>query len=503
MLSLAGGVLGLGLAWLGMRAMLLTDPGIIPRADELGLSPPVLGFTIAVSFVVAAALGIVTSSRAMAGEVAVALGDASRSRTGGRRAYRVRGALTALQVAMTLVLLVGAGLLGRSFLTLLAVDPGFRTRDALVLDAYVPAALASPLDGAERWTEASLVLTRTRDSFLERLAAVPGVRSVGLTTAFPMSSNGTNGTFFIQERPDEIRTFEDYLRVAGDDDSRTGTAQYRAASGEYFRTMQIPLVRGRLFDESDRGDDVHAAVINQSLAERRWPDEDPIGKLIQFGNMDGDVTPFRVVGIVGDIRERGLDADPLTTLYANVMQRPAVIRGVLSFVIISDDEPSRLGPTIAAAARDAAPDVPVRIRAIEEIFSESLAQRRFSLILIASFALLSVLLAITGLYGVISYLVAQRNREWAIRLALGATRGDVLGQAIAGGMALVMVGLVIGTAIALFATRLLEGLLYGIEPSDVGTFVAVITLLAAVSLCASYVPAARATRIDPADSMRG
>jgi predicted permease len=500
-LASAGGLVGLGLAWLGMNALLATEPDILPRAEEVGVNLAVLGFAIVISFLLATALGLITSSPAVAGEVAEALRDASRSRTGGKRAYGMRGALTALQVAMTLVLLVGAGLLGRSFLLLLSVDPGFRTEDAVVVDAYLPTDLASPLDDAGRWAEAALALASTRDRLLDVMAALPGVESVGMTTIFPISARGSNGTFFVLERPDEIRTLDDFRRVANDE-ARTGSAQYRAASAEYFRAMGIPLLRGRLFDESDRGDDVHAAVITQSLAERRWPGEDPIGKLIQFGNMDGDLTPLTIVGVVGDIRERGLDAAPLPTLYVNVLQRPAALRGRLTFVIVGGDEPAPLVPAIAAAVREAAPEVPVRIRALEEILSESLAQRRFSLILIGAFSVVSVLLAVTGLYGVISYLVAQRRREWAIRLALGAGRGDVLGQALRGGMILVTVGVVTGTAIALFATRLLEGLLYGIESTDAATFVAVVALLATVSLCASYVPAVRATRVDPAESMR-
>jgi predicted permease len=500
-LSMVGGLLGLGLAWLGTKGLLATEPGILPRADGLGVNLAVLSFAIGASFLVATALGMVTSSRAMAGEVAEALGDASRSRTGGRSAHRLRSTLMALQVAMTLVLLVGAGLLGRSFLLLLSVDPGFRTEDALVVDAYLPTDLASPLDDPRRWTEAALALESTRDRLQQGLAGAPGVRAVGLTTIFPMSARGSNGTFWVLERPDEIRTLDDFRRVANDE-SRTGSAQYRAASSEYFRAMEIPLLRGRLFDETDQGNDLHAALISQSLADRRWPGEDPVGKLIQFGNMDGDLTPLMVVGVVGDIRERGLDAAPLTTLYANVMQRPASLRGRLTFVIIGGDEPASLVPAVTAAAREAAPEVPVRIRSIEEIFSASLAQRRFSLLLIGAFAAVSILLAVTGLYGVISYLVAQRRREWAIRLALGASRADVLGQALRGGMLLVAAGLAVGMVIALFATRLLEGLLYGIEATDFGTFVAVVALLGGVSFFASYVPAVRATRADPADALR-
>jgi predicted permease len=500
LLSLLGGLLGLALARLGMDGLLALEGGTLPRAEDVGVNLPVLAFALAVSVLVAGVLGLVTSSRALASDVAGALGDASRSRTVGRRAHQLRGLLTSLQVAMTLVLLVGAALLGRSFLALLSVDPGFRTEDALVVDAYMPSDLDSPLEFAERIAEASAAMERRRDLLLDRLASLAGVQSVGLTSAFPIAAGGSNGTFFVLDRPDEIRNLDDFRRVFTDE-SRTGSAQYRAASAEYFRAMEIPLLRGRFFDERDLGDDVHSAVISQSLAERRWPNEDPIGKFIQYGNMDGDLTPFTIVGIVGDIRERGLEAAPLGTFYANALQRPAALDNVISFVL-TGGEPSRLVPSVSAAVREATPEVPVRIRTIEEIFSTSLAQRRFSLILLGAFALVSVLLAVTGIYGVISYLVAQRRPEWAIRLALGASRGHVLREALRGGMILVTVGLAVGTAIALFAARLLEGFLYGVESSDVGTFVAVTALLGAVSLFASYVPAARATRVDPGAAMR-
>jgi ABC-type antimicrobial peptide transport system permease subunit len=204
---------------------------------------------------------------------------------------------------------------------------------------------------------------------------------------------------------------------------------------------------------------------------------------------------------VGDTREEGLDATPRPTFYANALQRAAGLRGTFSVVLVGGD-PGSLGPAAQAAVREVAPDVPVRVRTLDEIFASSLAQRRFSLVLLGAFALVAVLLAVTGIYGVISYLVAQRSREWAIRMALGAGRVDVVRQVLVGGLGLVLAGIVVGSAVALAATRVLEGLLYGVAATDVPTFVAVALLLVAVSLIASYVPAARATRVDPALAMR-
>jgi predicted permease len=335
---------------------------------------------------------------------------------------------------------------------------------------------------------------------VERLGGLPGVTQVGVTRTFPLSGRGSNGGFLVLERPDEVTDLAGFVRLA-EDRSRQGYAEYRVASADYFRAMGIPLLRGRLFDQRDEPGALHAAVISESLAESRWPGEDPIGKLIQYGNMDGDIRPFTIVGVVGDTREERLDAPARPTFYANILQRSAGLRGSFSLVLVGAD-PGRLGPAAQAAVREVAPDVPVRIRTLDEIFASSLAQRRFSLVLLGVFALVAVLLAVTGIYGVISYLVAQRGREWAVRMALGAGRVDVVQQVVVGGLWLVGAGVLVGTAVALATTRVLEGLLYGVAATDAPTFLGVALLLTVVSLLASYVPAARATRVDPALAMR-
>jgi predicted permease len=496
-LSLAGGALGLVLATLGVDALLALETGQLPRADEVGVHPAVLGFALGVSFLTAAILGLFTSSRTADDEIHSALAESGRTRSGGVRTQRLRGLLTSLQVAMTLVLLVGAGLLAQSFLRLSAVDPGYRTSGALVIDAYVPRIRS--FDPAAV-IEASQGVARVRDVLLERLRALPGVTEVGVTNTFPLRGGGSDGGFLILERPDEVTDLDGFVRLANDR-SRLGYAEYRVASTGYFQAMDIPLVRGRLFDQRDEPGAPHAAVISESLAESRWPMEDVIGKIIQYGNMDGDLRPFTIVGVVADTREEALDATPRPTFYANALQRPAGLRGRFFLVLVGADVGS-LGPAAQAAVREVAPDVPVQVRTLEEIFSSSLAQRRFSLVLLGAFALVAVLLAVTGIYGVISYLVAQRSREWAIRLALGAGRVDVVQQVLVGGLVLILAGVLVGSAVALAATRVLEGLLYGVTATDLPTFAGVALLLVVVSLLASYVPAARATRVDPALAMR-
>jgi predicted permease len=490
-LSLAGGVVGLILAHFGVQGLLALEPGQLPRADDVGVNGLVLAFALVVSFLTAATLGLMTSSRAAHLEVHEELAEAARSRAGGVRTQRIRKILTSLQVAMTLVLLVGASLLARSFLRLSDVDPGYRTSGALVVDAFLP----DDEDG-----DPVLDVARTRDDLIEATGALPGVSLVGLTNIFPLGGRGSNGVFIILDRPDEARDFADYARL-GRDPSRTGEANYRVATADYFRAMGIPLLRGRLFDERDGPDALHAAVISESLAERRWPGEEPIGKLIQYGNMDADMRAFTIVGVVADVRERGLDTEPLPTFYGNAMQRTASLGSAFSLVLVAED-PAPVAPAAQAAVRRIAPDVPVRVRTLEEILSASLAQRRFSLVLLAAFAAVAVVLAVTGIYGVISYLVTQQSREWAIRLALGASRGDVLRRVLGGGVPLIGIGVLVGTGVALAATRALQGLLYGVSATDVPTFLGVALLLVVVSLMASYFPAARATRVDPSLAMR-
>jgi ABC-type antimicrobial peptide transport system permease subunit len=217
--------------------------------------------------------------------------------------------------------------------------------------------------------------------------------------------------------------------------------------------------------------------------------------------MDADMRAFTIVGVVADVRERGLDTEPLPTFYGNAMQRTASLGSAFSLVLVAED-PAPVAPAAQAAVRRIAPDVPVRVRTLEEILSASLAQRRFSLVLLAAFAAVAVVLAVTGIYGVISYLVTQQSREWAIRLALGASRGDVLRRVLGGGVPLIGIGVLVGTGVALAATRALQGLLYGVSATDVPTFLGVALLLVVVSLMASYFPAARATRVDPSLAMR-
>ncbi len=489
-LSLAGGIVGVLIAIGGVRALVVLEPGGLPRLGELGVSWTALLFAFGVALLTALVLGVVTALRS-AGEGALreALAQSQRGLAPGGSV--VRNGLVVAQVALTLVLLVGAGLLGRSFVRLLSVDPGYRTSGAVVLD------LAAP------WPETEAEVARLRRFYAElmtRLSAIPGVASVGGVNAFPLEGAGySNGMFIELTRPDEKLDMAMIPQIAKDP-ARTGHAHYRLASGGYFRAMGIPLVRGRVFDDRDvAGAPLHGAVVSAALAKAEWPNADPIGKIIQFGNMDGNLTPFTVVGVVGDIREARLDAAPQPVFYANAMQR-RISR--FSIVIQGAASPAAVAAAGRRMVRELAPSLPPRFRMLQEVVSTSVAQRRFSLTLLATFGAAALLLAMMGVYSVVAYLVAQREHEIGIRVALGAQRADVLGLVLRHGAVLTVVGIVAGVGAALWLTRLLEGLLYGVTPTDPVSFAAVVVLLLAVALAATYLPARRALRVDPMSVLR-
>lgn len=488
-LALAGGALGVLLAAWGVDALLALEPGRLPRLDGVGVNATVLGFALGVSILTATALGLLVAWRSARADVRGTLASSQRTMAGGASSRRVRAALVVAEVAMTIVLLAGAGLLARSFGRLLAVDPGFRTEGAVVMDVMLPAA---------RDPRIAVGNGRFLDELVARIRAVPGVEHVGVTDAPPLSGRGASGMFLILDRPDEVQSFEDWRRIM-ENQERTGYAEFRHASGDYFRAMGIPLVAGRLFDERDHADAPHVAVISESLARTRWPGADPIGRIIQFGNMDGDLRAMTVIGVVGDVRHASLEAEPSPTFYGNAAQRP--VMGRVSVVISGPDARAAIGPA-RAAAQSLDPTIPVRFEPIEEFFSDSLAERRFSMLLLGIFALVALCVAAAGLYGVISYLVAQRTREVGIRIAVGARPADVMRLVVGQGAALATVGVACGILAALALTRFLAGMVYGVGTTDPLTFAGVAGVLLGVAALASWVPARRAVRVDPMVALR-
>ncbi len=481
LLTLAGGILGVLLANWGVPLLLAVEPGKIPRSGEVGVSVSVLAFALGLAVLVSLVLGLVTALRSTKRGIGEFIGDRSRA---GRSSTTLRSGLVVSQVALTLVLLVGAGLLARSLFRLLDVDPGFRRSSALVVDLSHPA-------------EAD-VRRRVQDEILTRLRALPGARSAGLIDSLPLSTGHRNGAFLLQTSPDEVKSFEDFARLMKDP-ARTGMAEYRAASEGYFQTMGIPLVRGRLFEATDDAEAPHVALVSQGLVREKWPNEDPMGKLIQFGNMDGDLRLLRVVGVVGDVLHGGLDGPSRSTIYTHARQRPP---SYYSIVIGFDSGGAALAASAREALRQVLPDVPPRFRGIEEVVSESLADRRFNAVLLGAFGVSALLLAVLGIYGVVAYGVTERTREIGLRMALGARPNDVLGLVVGQGGRLVVAGLGIGLLLAFGLTRLLSSLLFQVGTADPLTYGALVLALGGIALLACYLPARQASRVDPMVSLR-
>jgi predicted permease len=318
---------------------------------------------------------------------------------------------------------------------------------------------------------------------LDRLSQLPGVLAVGSINRLPLTGSAASGTFLIDNNP-----------------AKTGYADYRLATAGYFAAMGIPLLKGRTFDRSDQPNSSPAAVISQSLERKYWPNENSIGQRIQFGNMDGDLRLLQVVGVVGDVHDRGVDASTTPTIYACALQRPP--SSSLSVVVRAQVSPSALIPAMRQSVRTLNPELPINFRTLDQVFSSSLDQRRFSLVIFAVFGAVALLLAAMGIYGVTSYAVAQRTQEIGIRMALGAQMSDVVKLVLGNGMILALIGVAIGLLGALALTRLMASLLFGVTPTDATAFAAVAASLSVIALLACYIPARRATKVDPLVALR-
>ncbi|MGH9380888.1 MAG: ABC transporter permease [Thermoanaerobaculia bacterium] len=491
LLSLVGGALGVFAARWGIDLLLGLEAGNIPRLTEIRVDGAVLLFALAVSVLIAVVLGLLAAWRATADGVQASLAAGQRTQAGAGSA-RLRGTFVVSQVALTLMLLVGTGLLLRSFMRLLDVDPGYRTQGAVIVNAYLP------YPESEEQAELQGGFYRR---LISRLGALPSVTEIGGVDSLPLRPEGANGMFLLLNRPDEVVSIEDFVRL-GRDATRTGYAEYRRATPGYFPAMQIPLLRGRPFDERDHPDSTHVAVVSESLAKATWPDEDPIGKLVQFGNMDGNFRPFTVVGVVGDIRDASLEAEPRPTFYANSYQRPGALAAALNIVLVTAGDARSLMTAARQVVHELDPEVSPSIQTLEEISTSSLAERRFQLLLLAVFGTTALLLAVVGIYGVISFHVAQRTREIGVRMALGATSETVVRLVVRQALLPAALGVALGLAGALAVTHLMQSLLYGIPATDPITFFAAPTLLLAAAMLACSLPARRAARVDPMQVLR-
>jgi predicted permease len=488
-----GGVIGVFAARWGVDALVGLAPKELPRLDSVSLNLPVLLFALGLCILLAAGLGILNAVRATSGDVREALGEGGKQQAGGLREQRIGRTIVAGQLAITLVLLVGAGLLGRSLMRVLSVDPGFRTEHIVTMDLSFASL-------GDKDAEKTLQVKKLNDLFA-RLRAIPGVEAVGGANALPLASDFmANGTFLVLS-PGQVPTrMEDFERLMHGP-SITGYADYCVASEDYFRVLVIPLLRGRLFEERDVMDAPHVAVINNALARTRWPNEDPLGKTIEFGNMDGDLRLLTIVGVVGDARNSSLEALPSPTVYVNYRQRPQSTDR-FAVVLRTALPPSAVVSASRGIVREIDPDVPARFGTFAQVFSSSLSARQFHLTLLVTFAATALLLAVAGIYGVMAYTVARRTREIGVRMALGAAAGDVLRLVLGQGLWTTVIGVAIGVAGSFALSRTMHSLLFEVSAADPVTLVGSALLLAGVSLLACWIPARRAMRVDPIAALR-
>jgi putative ABC transport system permease protein len=498
LMSLSGAALGVLLALAGVPALLALEPGRLPRVQNVSVDWPVLAFTLTVSVLSAVIVGLVPAIRAARRDTREALVGSHRIQGGSLTSHRLRGILVVTQIALTTVLLVCAGLLGRSFLNLLAVDPGFRTQGAIVMDVWFPEPCRYSALGATCDSAAEMRIVDFIERLTAGLRATPGVEQVGGVNDFPLEGGGANGTFVIQQRVGEVSSFEDRL---WHEPARTGNAEFRVASADYFGAMGIPLIRGRRFDERDTGEAPHVALISASLAETRWPGEDPVGKLIQFGNMDGDFQALTVIGVVGDVQEYGIGVQPRPTLYVDYRQRP---RKASTFHVAIQGAFDVAAVTASARrlAHERDPEVPIGFRPLREVASEALADRRFVAFLLTVFGGLALVLATTGVYGVVAYTALQRTPEMGVRVALGARGRDVMGLFLRQGAALALAGIAIGLLACFALTRLVVSFLYDVGAADPVTFITTAAALFVAAVVAGGIPAYRAARVDPVEVLR-
>jgi len=489
LLSLIGGGLGVLAALWGVAGLLALAPEQLPRLDSVSVSLPVLLFALLLSAAVAVGLGAFTATRAARGDLRKGLMEGGRGQAGSQGSQRIGRALVAAQIAITLVLVIGAGLLGRSLLKVLEVNPGFRVDNIVTMDVSLP------------WVEDPKVKAAQGVFFsnlIDRLKQIPGVRGVGAASALPMTGGLPDGMFLLMtpaEAPKSIDGFEALFQQK----ERLGTADFGVATDGYFRVLGIPLIRGRMFDERDGANAPHVAMISESLAHDRWPHQDPIGHTIEFGNMDGDPRLLTIVGIVGDTHEYGLDEPPRPTVYVNLFQRP---RAEMTVTMLSDADTRLVSSAARGILSELNPEIPAKFRTFQQVYSASLGSRKFNVILIGFFGVTALLLAAAGVFGVMAYSVSRRTREFGVRVALGATSGDVLRMVLGQGMRTILIGVAIGIVGSFALTRAVSSLLFGVTATDPVTFGGITLLLIAVALLACYIPARRATKVDPMVALR-
>jgi putative ABC transport system permease protein len=475
LLALAGGGMGLLIAYWGTGLLINLNQNNLPRAQEYSMDGRILAFAFGLSVLTSLLFGLAPALQASKADLIDPLKEGGRGAGGAGRAG-LRSLLVVAEIALTLVLLIGGGLMLKSFAQLLQVNPGFLPENLLTLRISLP---------NDRYHEERQVRDFARQA-LEKVKALSGVQAAGVVTSLPLSQSDASGTFAIDGRPTASR------------DARP-QADWRMVSPEYLQTMGIPLQAGRYFTERDTADAPNVMLIDETLARLYWPNENPIGKRVALSDTR-ELIWREIIGVVGAVKHRGLDADYRGTLYAPHSQKPWEN---LFLVARTAAEPTSMTTAVRAAIQSVDQNQPVyEVMTMEQRVSESVGQRRFSMLLLGLFAAVALLLAALGLYGVMSYGVSQRTQEIGIRMALGAQASDVLKLVVKQGMTLVCLGVGIGLLVSFALTRLLTSLLFGVQATDPVTIAGVALMLVGVALLACWIPARRATKVDPLVALR-
>jgi predicted permease len=473
LLAALGGLAGLLLAKLAVNALIRLGPAELPRLDMIGIDGRILAFTLGISLLTGLLFGLAPALNSLKLNLNELLKEGARAASGGKRQRRVRDAMVIAEVALALMLLVGAGLLMRSFVKLLQVDPGFRPEGVLTMGVFLPTATLME-------TEEQITF---HQQLVARISALPGVVSAGVSSDLPWTGYENKAVF-----PVEGKTFPP---------NQMPQADYHFISADYMRAIGVPLLAGRWFDARDAKGTEPVILINQSTARKYWPGEDAIGKRIASS---GDKPPkdqdwMRVVGVIGDIKDSPNSPQAKPSFYWPITQQPFP---ELYLAVRTSSDPLSLVEAVRREVSSLNRDVAVAdVKPLETIAAAALAGQRFTLLIVGLFALAALALAAIGIYGVMSYLVSQRTREIGIRLALGAQGADVVRLVLKRGMMLAATGVALGLAGAFALTRLMESLLFGVKPADPLTFIGISALLALATLVACWIPARRATKVDP------
>jgi putative ABC transport system permease protein len=478
LLAVGGGLAGTLFAAAGIYGLKTFGPADIPRLREVSLDLRVFAFTMGITLITGILFGLVPAISATRKNLFNSLKEGGQRSSGSAKGSTIRNSLLILEVAFALVLVISAGLLMQTFFRLLRVDGGFNPDRVLTFELSLP---GSKYNDTDR-------IVALYQRALPQLQSVPGVRSAAIAYTVPMDGATESGVVRIPDHP-----------VA--DNQAKPFSNYNIVSPGFFSTVGTPILRGREFLESDTGDSVPVTVINNVMAKKYWPGEDPIGRQLGLGSLR--FPAMTIVGIVADVKQISLREDPGPEMYVPYTQKPYPSMLTMHVVLRTKADPISVSGAMKEAVHSLDPDLPVtKVTTLKAIVENSMTRPRFSMLLLGSFAVLALLLASVGLYGVISYSVTQRTPEIGIRMALGANRRNVFGMVLGQGARLIGIGIAIGIAASLSVTHVMASFLYGVQPTDPLTFAAVSALLAGISLFSCYLPAHRATRVDPMIALR-